>query len=123
VRLAAAALALLLAGDPPASGPASAPAVAVHLALATRPTGSVEERARVRDLEYEVMARLAASGAGELVRDEWKDGFCRILVAAADARAAWAAIEPAVRDFRPRPGSFALVRGEGGAAERIELGR
>jgi hypothetical protein len=122
VTLAAAALALALAG-PPAEPGTAAQAVTVHLALVGRPHGSKEERVRIRDLEYELMGHLQQRKAGVLERDEWKDGVCLLHLAGPDARAVWAAVEAPVRAFRPRPGSFAVLRlgGRGAAEERIPL--
>jgi hypothetical protein len=95
--------------------------VSLHLRLSTRPHGSTEERERLRDLEYDVMARLAEAGAGRMVRDDWPPGECVVTLAGADARAAWAAIEATVRAYRPPPGSYAALRA-GGREERVELG-
>lgn len=114
-------LALTLAGA--GSAEAGDPSVRVHLSLEGGPAGSDAERQRVRELEYELMARLASSAAGALVRDEWVRGACVLHLEGADASALWVAIEPAVRAFHPRPGSHAILRRARGAREeRIELG-
>ncbi len=99
------------------------PSVRVHLRLAGGPEGSAEERDRIRALEYELMSRLDASGAGRLVRDEWSGGACVLHLEGRDAAAIWAAIEPAVRAFRPLPGSYAILRhgGPGAREERVEI--
>lgn len=113
--------ALLLAA--PGAAAAAEQTVAIHLRLDERPHGSRAERERLRDLEYELMERLAG-GAGRLVRDEWRDGYCVLHLAGPDARALWAAAEPAVRAAGPRSGSYAVLRpGPAGVPEeRIPLG-
>ncbi len=116
------ALALALAA---AAGPAPARApeqVRVHLLLEGGAEGSRAERDRIRDLEYALMARLEASGAGRLVRDEWPRGACVILLGGEDAAALWAAVEAEVRALSPRRGSHAVLRRRDGSERRIELG-
>lgn len=114
-------LTLSLAGAAPARAPAGS--VRVHLVLEGGRDGSAAERARVRDLEYELMAALAGSRAGALVRDEWGGGACVLHLEGDDASALWATIEPAVRAFRPRAGSFVILRqGPAETETRIELG-
>lgn len=121
LRALALALALAAGSGPP---PATQQSVRVHLTLEGGPDGSRAERDRIRDVEYELMARLAASTAGTLVRDEWGGGTCVLHLEGKDASALWAAIEPPVRALRPRPGSFAILRhgGPGAREERVELG-
>lgn len=102
---------------------AAAPGVVeLHLALDRPPHGSAEERRRVRDLQYELMARLAETGAGAVAGDAWKDGFCVLRLEGADPRALWAAVEPAVTAFEPRRGSFVLLKAKGDPPVRIPLG-
>jgi hypothetical protein len=115
-------LALTLAGA--GSAEAGDPSVHVHLSLEGGRAGSDAERQRVRELEYELMARLASSAAGALVRDEWVGGACVLHLEGEDASALWVAVEPAVRAFHPRPGSHAILRhgARGAREERIELG-
>lgn len=96
--------------------------VAIHLRVAERPHGTRQERVRLRDLEYEIMARLAGTGAGIFARDAWENGACVLVLNGKDAGAIWAAIEDAVRAYRPLPGSFALLRSGAGPPERVELG-
>ncbi|ABC81287.1 hypothetical protein [Anaeromyxobacter dehalogenans] len=122
MHAAAAGLAALLLAAPGAARAPEQP-VTVHLRLDERPHGSRAERERLRELEYALMDRLAA-GAGRLVRDEWRDGYCVLHLAGPDARALWAAVEPAVRAAGPRPGSYAVLRAgpEGAPEERIPLG-
>jgi hypothetical protein len=116
-----AALALAAAAGPDrAAGPEQE--VRIHLALSSRPHGTKAEREALRDLEYEIAARLAAAGAGEVVRDEWPDGWCVIRIAAADALAAWAIAREAVRAHGAREGSFAVLRrGAGAPEEKVPL--
>ncbi len=109
-----------LAGSVPAR--TADPSVRVHLRLAGGPEGSAAERDRIRELEYELMARLQASGAGRLLRDEWGGGACVLHLEGREAAAIWAAIEAAVRDFGPLPGSYAILRHGGAREERVELG-
>lgn len=106
------------------AGAEPAEAVELHLRLEGGPHGSKAERERVRDLEYALLSRLAAAGAGELVRDEWRGGECVLHLAGKDATALWAAAEPEVRTYRPLPGSHAILHhgGKGARDERIELG-
>jgi hypothetical protein len=111
-----AALALLVA-----SGPSAAGEVAIHLRLETRPHGTKEERIRVRDLEYELMARAAAVDPRARVRDAWNDGECVLTAETREAEALWNAMEEPVRAYGVRPGSYALVRAPGGRPRRIEL--
>jgi hypothetical protein len=116
------ALALALAA---AAGPAPARApeqVRVHLLLGGGAEGSRAERDRIRDVEYALMARLEATGAGRLVRDEWVRGACVLHLEGKDAAALWAAVEPEIRGLPPRRGSHAVLRRTGGGEERIELG-
>lgn len=118
--LAAAGLAALLLAAPAAR--AAEHAVEIHLRLDERPHGSRAERERLRELEYALMDRLAGSGAGRFVRDEWRDGTCVLHLAGPDARALWAAVEAPVRAASPRPGSWVALRGGGAPEERIPLG-
>lgn len=118
--LCALALALAVSAGP---APARAPEqVRVHLLLEGGAEGSRAERDRIRDLEYAIMARLEASGAGRLVGDEWPRGACVLHLEGRDAAALWATIEAEVRGLPPRRGSHAILR-RGGGEERIELGR
>ncbi len=119
------ALALALAAAAGTSPPrAPTQAVRVHLLLERGPHGTRAERDRIRDLEYELMARLEAGDAGALVRDEWGGGACVLHLEGRDAAALWAAVEPPLRALRPRAGSFAILRhgGPGAREERVELG-
>jgi hypothetical protein len=117
--LCALALALATAAGPvPSRAPEQ---VQVHLLLGGGAEGSRAERDRLRDLEYELMARLEASGAGRLVRDEWIAGACVLHLEGRDARALWAAIEADIRALPPRRGSHAILRHADGGEERIPL--
>jgi hypothetical protein len=118
------ALVLVLAAPVVRAGDAPEGELRLHLALSRRPHGTAEERERLRDLEYELMDRLARAGAGRLAGDAWPPGECVVTLAGPDARAMWAAVEEAVRAHRPRPGSYAALRaaGPGAREERIELG-
>jgi hypothetical protein len=124
VAIRGAALVLLLAVLPAGSVRAAEEEVTVHLALAGGRHGSAGERARMRDLEYALMAALAETGTGRFVRDAWPAGACLLVLAGPDADAVWAAVEDTVRALPPRAGSYAtLRRGPPGAPEeRIDLG-
>jgi hypothetical protein len=116
------ALVLALAATAGTSG-APQQALRVHLRLEGGPEGSRAERDRVRDLEYELMARLADGAAGAFVRDEWNAGTCVLHFEGKDASAIWAIIEPPLRAYDPRPGSYAVLRhgGPGAREERVDL--
>jgi hypothetical protein len=118
-----AALALLLAASPARAAGTADHEVRLHLKLSRSPHGTAAERARLRELEEEVMHRLERASAGRLVRDAWPAGECVITLAGPDAHATWAAVADAVRAHGPRPGSYAaLRRGPPGAREeRIDL--
>jgi hypothetical protein len=117
----AAVLALALASGgacvPRAAADPSRQELRLHLALSSRPHGSTAEREALRDLQYEIAARLAAAQAGELVGDEWPDGWCVIRLAAPDALRALALAREPLEAYRPRAGSYAAVRRERGAPE------
>jgi hypothetical protein len=98
--------------------------VHIHLRLSGRPHGTTEERERLRDLESDVMAKLAETRLGTWTRDAWPPGECIVYLSGASARDLWTAVEPVVRGYRPRPGSYAVLRagGPGAREERVELG-
>jgi hypothetical protein len=92
--------------------------VRLHLALSSRPHGTEAERDRIRELEEAFLGLLAERSAGEVSADAWEGGVCVITIATQDARLAWSAVEAAVRQYGPLPGSFAVIRpGPKGAAE------
>jgi len=95
----------------------------IHLALSSRPHGTKHEREALRDLEYELAARLAAAGAGEIVRDAWPAGWCVIWISTRDAGAALAIAREALLAYRPRQGSFLVLRrgGPGTPEEKVPL--
>jgi len=104
------------AGPPPQE-------VRIHLVLSRPPHGTAEERDRIRLMEEDLLGLLESRGAGSLGRDAWPEGACIITLETPDARLAWAVVEPAVRAFGPRPGSYVVLRQgpEGAAEERIPL--
>jgi hypothetical protein len=109
-----------------ATGAAADPApeeVRIHLLLSRRPHGTEPERDRIRELEEELVGRLQEARAGQLARDRWEDGTCVVTLEGPDARRAWSLVEPAVRRFGARPGSYVELRTRAGAAgdERIPL--
>ncbi len=108
----------------PTRADAPAQEVRIHLRLSGRPHGTTEERERLRDLEGEIMAKLADAHAGTWTRDAWPPGECVVYLSGGNARDLWTAVEPAVRGYGPRPGSYAVLRagGPGAREERVELG-
>jgi hypothetical protein len=113
----------LAAGAGPAQVRAEPPReeLRLHLVLSARPHGTTAEREALRELQYEIAARLAAAGAGELAGDAWPDGWCVVRITAPDAaRALELAREPLAR-HGPRPGSYAVVRRARAPDERIPL--
>jgi hypothetical protein len=122
VRLAL--LAAALAAALPIRADAPAQEVRIHLRLSGRPYGTTGERERLRDLENDVMAKLAETRAGTWTKDAWPPGECVVYLSGGDARAVWTAVEPVVRGYAPRPGSYAVLRagGPGAREERVELG-
>lgn len=122
----AAGLAIALAagatGSPPGAAAEPREELRLHLALSSRPHGTQAERETLRDLQYEIAARLAAVGGGDLVADEWPDGWCVIRIAAPDAARALDLAREPLETYRPRRGSYAVLRrGPGRPEERIPL--
>lgn len=111
---------------PAASGPetdASEQAVTVYFKLSDDRWGAPEDFVGLDALEDRLVQAIEESGVGEFDGIERGLGFYDLYMYGPNADALFAIIEPLIRAFPARPGSYAVKRyGEPGASTvRVEL--
>jgi hypothetical protein len=100
-------------------------AVTVHYRLSGAGFGEEDERAAVYALGRRLSAAVEAAGAGDFDGNEFGGGEVVLYAYGPDALSLFAAMEPDLRAFPPRPAHAILRFGEAddpaAAAQRIEL--
>lgn len=96
--------------------PAEEQAVVVNIRLSNERQGTEHEQARLSMLAQAVKATLDAHPGCELGACQVTRGFGVLYCYGPDASLVYEVLEPLLVDYRPGPGSFAIVR-HGGATD------